>query len=179
MAAGAEQVERARRQRKVRGHRSTTCRRYSRRSLPNSKKKKKNVLTLCIQLEMMPTTFVLAMEFSDSSKRRTACDSEIQSLCKNKTWELVSLLHGRKAIRRKWVFKVKETVNGLIERYKARLVAKGFLQKHGVDFEGITPVVKLASIRIILSIAAQYKLVLHHMGVKTAFLNGLLDKEIS
>ena len=37
---------------------------------------------------------------------------------------------------------------------------------------------KFASIRIILSIAAQYKLVLHQMDVKTAFLNGLLEEEI-
>ncbi|CAI5740015.1 unnamed protein product [Peronospora destructor] len=37
---------------------------------------------------------------------------------------------------------------------------------------------KFTSIRIILSIAAQYKLVLHLMDVKTAFLNGLLEEEI-
>ena len=74
---------------------------------------------------------------------------------------------------------MKETVEGLIERYKARLVAKGFLQKYGVDFEEtFAPVAKFASIRIILSIAAQYKLVLHQMDVKTAFLNGLLEEEI-
>ena len=83
------------------------------------------------------------------------------------------------AISSKWVFKVKETVEGLIERYKARLVAKGFLQKYGVDFqETFAPVAKSTSIRIILSIAAQYKLVLHQMDVKTAFLNGLLEEEI-
>ena len=40
---------------------------------------------------------------------------------------------GRKAISSKWVFKVKETIEGLIKRYKARLVANDFLQKYGVD----------------------------------------------
>ena len=90
-----------------------------------------------------------------------------------------ALPRGRKAISSKWVFKVKETAEGLIERYKARLVAKGFLQKYGVDFEEtFAPVAKFTSIRIILSIAAQYKLVLHQMDVKTAFLNGLLEEEI-
>ena len=66
------------------------------------------------------------------------------------------------------MFKVKETAEGRIERYKARLVAKGSLQKYGVDFEEtFAPVAKFTSIRIILSIAAQYKLVLHQMDVKT------------
>ena len=58
-------------------------------------------------------------------------------------------------------------------------MAKGFLQKYGVDVEmTFAPVTKFASILIILSIAAQYKLVLHQMNVKTAFLKGLLDEEI-
>ena len=74
---------------------------------------------------------------------------------------------------------MKETTEGRIKRYKARLVAKGSLQKYGVGFEEtFAPVAKFTSIRIILSIAAQYKLVLHQMDVKTAFLNGTLDEEI-
>ncbi|KAF1318371.1 Integrase catalytic core protein, partial [Globisporangium splendens] len=117
--------------------------------------------------------------YASTRSEMEACDSEFMSLCKNETWELVPLPRGRKAISSKWVFKVKETVEGLIERYKARLVAKGFLQKYGVDFEEtFAPVAKFASIRITLSIAAQHKLVLHQMDVKTAFLNGLLEEEI-
>uniref|UniRef100_A0AAV1UQ06 Integrase catalytic domain-containing protein n=1 Tax=Peronospora matthiolae TaxID=2874970 RepID=A0AAV1UQ06_9STRA len=99
----------------------------------------------------VPMTFSSAMESSDARKWREACESEFQSLCKNNTWELVPLPSDRKAISSKWVFKVKETVDGLIERYKARLLAKGFLQKYGVDFEEtFAPVAKFASIRIII-----------------------------
>ena len=59
----------------------------------------------------------------------------------------MSLPRDRKAISIKWVFKVKETVEGLIERYKARRVTKGFLQKYGVDFqETFAPVAKFTSI---------------------------------
>jgi hypothetical protein len=49
----------------------------------------------------------------------------------------VSLPKGRKAIRGKWVFKIKDyNEDGeLIRRFKARWVAKGFLQKYGVDFD--------------------------------------------
>ncbi|CAI5744418.1 unnamed protein product [Peronospora destructor] len=114
-----------------------------------------------------------------ASKWMEACNSEFKSLCKNETWELVPLPHGRKAIRSNWVFKVKENQVGAIERFKARLVAMGFLQKYDVDFEEtFAPVAKFTSTRIILSIAVQYKLVLHLMDVKTAFLNGLLEEEI-
>ena len=67
----------------------------------------------------VPTSFKSAMEFSDASKWKEACESEFESLIKNKTWELVSLPSSRKAISSKWVFKVKETAEGLIERYKA------------------------------------------------------------
>ncbi|CAI5728373.1 unnamed protein product [Peronospora farinosa] len=117
-----------------------------------------------------PMTFSSAMESSDARQWREACESEFQSLCKNNTWELVPLPSDRKAISSKWVFKVKETVDGLIERYKARLVAKGFLQKYGVDFEEtLAPVAKFASIRIIVSLAAQHNLVLTRWTSKRRF----------
>ena len=57
---------------------------------------------------------------------------------------------------------------------------EGFLQQYGVDFEKIfAQVVKLASIRITLSIVAQYKLVLRQMDIKIAFLNSLPRKRFT
>ena len=127
----------------------------------------------------MPTTFKSAMESSDAEDWKAACDSEIESLDKNKTWEVVPLPKERKAIGCRWVFRVKENQDGIIERYKARLVAKGFSQKYGIDYEEtFAPVAKFTSIRIVLSMAAKYGLTLHQMDVKTAFLNGILDEEI-
>ena len=41
-----------------------------------------------------------------------------------------------------------------------------------------SPVAKFASVRIIMVIAARLDLELHQLGVKTAFLNGDLKKEI-
>ena len=127
----------------------------------------------------MPTTFKSAMESSDADKWKDACDSELESLHKNNTWDVVPLPKGRKAIGCRWVFRVKENQDGVIERFKARLVAKGFSQKYGVDYEEtFAPVAKFTSIRIVLSMAAMYGLTLHQMDVKTAFLNGVLDEEI-
>ncbi|KAG6590646.1 Retrovirus-related Pol polyprotein from transposon TNT 1-94 [Phytophthora cinnamomi] len=83
----------------------------------------------------MPTTFKSAMESSDAAKWKEACDSEYDSLLKNKTWEVVPLPKGRKAIGNRWVFRVKENQAGEVERFKARLVAKGFSQKYGIDYD--------------------------------------------
>uniref|UniRef100_A0AAV1U7S1 Reverse transcriptase Ty1/copia-type domain-containing protein n=1 Tax=Peronospora matthiolae TaxID=2874970 RepID=A0AAV1U7S1_9STRA len=101
------------------------------------------------------------------------------SLIQNDTWEIVPLPKDRKAIGCRWVFRVKENQNGEVERFKARLVAKGFSQKFGVDYEEtFTPGAKFTLIRVVLSIAAKYGLMLHQMDVKTAFLNGSLDEDI-
>ena len=49
---------------------------------------------------------------------------EYEALMKNNTWSLVPLPPDRKPIGCKWVFRVKENVDGSINKYKAQLVAK-------------------------------------------------------
>uniref|UniRef100_A0AAV1UEK1 Reverse transcriptase Ty1/copia-type domain-containing protein n=1 Tax=Peronospora matthiolae TaxID=2874970 RepID=A0AAV1UEK1_9STRA len=127
----------------------------------------------------MPTTFKSAMESSDSGKWKEVCDSEFDSFQINDTWEIVPHPKGRKAIGCRWVFCTKENQDGEFERFKARLVAKGLSKKFGVDYEEtFAPVAKFTSIRVVLSVAAKYGLMLHQMDVKTTFLNGSLDEDI-
>jgi hypothetical protein len=77
------------------------------------------------------------------------------------------------------VFKKKLRPNGTIERYKARLVAKGYTQKKGEDFfDTYSLVARLTTIRVLLSLAASFGLIVHQMDVKTTFLNGELEEEI-
>lgn len=98
---------------------------------------------------------------------------------KNNTWNLTALPEGCRAIGCRWLFKIKHGANGEIEKYKARLVAKGFSQRQGFDYnETYVPVAKLTTLRTMLSIANQEKLMIHQMDVKAAFLNGNLDEEI-
>ena len=54
-----------------------------------------------------------------------AMQEEMNSLHKNKTYELVELPKGKKALRNKWVFKLKKDNENLV-KYKARLVVKCF-----------------------------------------------------
>ena len=104
---------------------------------------------------------------------------EYNSLVKNKTWMLMTLPVSRKAISCKWVFKHKMDENGDVVRFKARLVARGFSQVYGIDYmDTFAPVAKLASLRILLVIAAVKDLEILQMDAVTAFLIPDLEEEI-
>jgi hypothetical protein len=121
-----------------------------------------------------PASYSEAMRSADADQWSEACQYEIDALAKNGTWELVDLPPGRKAVKSKWVFKLK--ADG---RYRARLVAKGFTQIPGVDFdETFSPVARFESLRMLLVLAALEDWHIHQMDVKSAFLNGVLDEEI-
>ena len=95
------------------------------------------------------------------------------------TWELVNLPSGAKTIGCKQIFKRKLKQDGSIEKYKARFVAKGYKQSKDVNyFDTFTPMTRIASIKVLITLASIHNLVIHQMDVKTAFLNGNMEEEI-
>ncbi|GJZ92742.1 retrovirus-related pol polyprotein from transposon TNT 1-94 [Tanacetum coccineum] len=127
-----------------------------------------------------PLTYQEAVACEDSSKWKAAMEEEMDSLRKNKTWELVDHLAGQKLVSCIWQFKIKEGIEGVQKpRYKARLVARGFTQRAGIDYnEVFSPVVRHISIQVILALTACKDYELEHLDVKTAFLNGNLEEVI-
>ena len=110
---------------------------------------------------------------------KAAFKSEIDSFHEHKVWRLVDLPAGRKPIRTRWVLKVKENEDGTVSKFKARLVARGFLQVPGIDFTlTYAPVARLTSVRIIFTIAAANKMLIHQMDVSTAFLYAPLQEDV-
>lgn len=108
-----------------------------------------------------------------------AMKAEYDALLMNNTWTLVELSPNRQPIGCKWVFRVKENLDGTINKYKARLVAKGFHQQYGSYFnETFSPVVKPVIVRIVLTLALTYKWPIQQIDINNAFLNWLLQEEI-
>jgi hypothetical protein len=92
---------------------------------------------------------------------------------------LADLPADRRAIRLKWVFKVKRDSNGNVVKHKARFVVKGYAQRRGIYYDEIfTPVARLDSVRLLIALAAHNGWEVQHLDVKSAFLNGNLHEEV-
>nr|GEY42159.1 retrotransposon protein, putative, Ty1-copia subclass [Tanacetum cinerariifolium] len=125
-----------------------------------------------------PLTYQEVISYEDSSKWKATMKEEMDSFRKNKTWELVDHQARQKLVTCKWLFKIKEGIEGVQKpRYKVRLVACGFTQRAHIDYnEVFSPVVRQTSIRIILALTACKDFELEQLDVKTTFLHGNLEE---
>lgn len=98
-------------------------------------------------------------------------DRAFESQMNNWTWVLTNLPVGLRALKCKWVYKLKINFDGLVQRYKARLVVKGCSQVRGVDLnESYFPVVRYACFHYMLASTAQMGLPVYQMDAETPFL---------
>ena len=80
---------------------------------------------------------------------------EYKSILMNDVWEVVPRPQGKSMVTSKWIYKVKYSADGSVEKCKARFVARGFCQKEGIDYdETFAPVARYNSIRVIISLAS-------------------------
>nr|CAN59936.1 hypothetical protein VITISV_001878 [Vitis vinifera] len=136
---------------------------------------KLSVLKPYLQLQK-PTTYAEAVVVPEWQH---AMRAELQALESNNTWSLCTLPPGKTTVGYKWLYRVKYHADGFIERYKARLVAKGFTQQEGVDFfYTFSPVAKMVTVKVLLSLASIYNWHLTHLDVNNAFLHGNLSEEV-
>ncbi|GAB2267742.1 hypothetical protein Dimus_038680 [Dionaea muscipula] len=123
-------------------------------------------------LDSVPVPQSLAEALSSPTWAQ-AMSEKMVALEANQTWDLVPLPSGKKAIGCKWVFVVKMNPDGYVARLKARLVAKCYAQVYGADYtETFSPVAKMTSVRILISLVAPHHWPLHQLDVKNVFLHG-------
>lgn len=108
-----------------------------------------------------------------------AVGEELRQLQALGTWELSDLPKGKKPVGCRWVFNVKYTPTGLIDRFKARLVAQGFSQVLGNDYlETFSPTIRAESLRLLLAIGAQEDLEIRQIDVVSAYPRADLHAEV-
>jgi hypothetical protein len=127
----------------------------------------------------LPTSYNDILALADKDEWLQATDAEIASLIEHGTWELVPLPAGRRALKNKWVFRLKTDESGNVTRYKARLCACGYNQVAGIDYKEIfSPVVRTESFRMFLALVAGRDMDCIQMDVVTAFLNGSVEEDV-
>ena len=122
--------------------------------------------------ESEPTCFEEAIR---KTSWDSAMDEEMAALDANHTWKLVALPHHKKAIGCKWLYKIKQNVDGSISIYKTKLVAKGYAQTYGIDYEETFSLV--SRMETMKAMATRKGWSLHQMDVINAFLHGNLQDE--
>jgi len=138
-----------------------------------------DLLSWCMQVSAandipLPQSAFEALNGPDAALWRPAIKEEFQAMRDLKVWdqEPVELPPGKCAVDGRLLFRVKKDQQGKVQRYKARFVARGFRQEKGSDYnETFSSVVKWATIRLCLAMAAILDWDIHVVDIKTAFLH--------
>ena len=120
-----------------------------------------------------------AMESQEWDEWRKAEETENLGMAENCVYKQVTRPKDRLVVGTKMLYKRKIGQDGKVDKYKCRLVAQGFWQVEGVHYtEKYSPTPAIASIRMLLAMAAAKGGELRHFDAKQAFLKADIDKEI-
>lgn len=115
---------------------------------------------------------------ADANSRVVMTD-EFKALVDNDTWHPVPRSLGANVVTCKWIFKHKFHSDDTLSRHMAHWVVCGFSQRHDIDYgETFNPVVKPATIRMVLSVATSSAWSTNQLHVKNAFLHGHLNETV-
>jgi hypothetical protein len=77
-----------------------------------------------------------------------------------------------------WIYNVKSDTKGEVSCYKARFVAKECSQRAGLDYtETFSPVIRMASLRLFLAIAAAMDLDMCQLYIDTTSMYAFITED--
>jgi hypothetical protein len=78
-----------------------------------------------------------------------------------------------------WIYKINSDTAGDVSRFKARFVAKGCSQRAGLDYtETFSPIIRMASLRLFLAIAAARDLELCQLDIDSTFIYAPIKEDV-
>ena len=130
----------------------------------------------------VPESYQEARDSRQAVGWQEAEHKELETMLENGVWGApVPRPPGKTVVGSKWVYAVKYTGTGEVDRLKARLVARGFSQQEGKDYFSdsiYAPTVRPETLKVLTHIGAQEGWSFRLMDVQGAYLAAELQEEV-
>nr|GFC94339.1 copia protein [Tanacetum cinerariifolium] len=95
-----------------------------------------------------------------------------------RVYKVEKAMYGLHQAPRAWAYDI-TLGHAIVIKNKARLVAHGHTQEEGIDYDEVfAPVARIEAIRLFLAYASFMGFTVYQMDVKSAFVYGIIDKEV-